>query len=315
MRNVFETEVMDAPEQGTDKWLAWRKQGITATEAGMIMFPDSHASPMTVYTDKLGITVRDQSDPEGYMHWGHIIENDLVHEFMLIHKNFSDCTQGRLYQRDWCKCSLDAQCYDADGNPVIIECKTGQNEAKWNPIPDRYYAQVQWQMYVTGMRTAYFAVLIRGHQYFEKKVEYNPAFVERMLAKCFVVWDCIQNKQPPATLGINAADKDAIAAMAGMTGHSGPAVSVDAETIAKFKELKEAAEKADEEFTKFKNELGYKMIDASRLLTPEGKSFASWVERKGQTTVDKVKLQSKYPDIYNECLKTGMGSRYVKYTV
>ena len=314
MRNVFETEVMDAPEQGTDKWLAWRKQGITATEAGMIMFPDSHASPMTVYSDKLGLTERDQSDPDGFMEWGHRIEDLLVCKFMESHPTFTDCTQGRLYQRDWCKCSLDAQAYDGD-TPVIIECKTGQNEAKWNPIPDKYYAQVQWQMYVTGIRTAYFAVLIRGHQYFEKKVEYNPAFVEQLLHKCFVVWDCIQNKQPPARLGINAADKDAIAAMAGVSGHSGPAISVDAETIAKFKELKERAEKADEEFQAFKNELGYKMVDASRLLTPDGKSFASWVERKGTTGVDKKLLQTKYPDVYNECMKTGMPSRYVKYNV
>lgn len=314
MRNVFETEVMDAPEQGTDKWLAWRKQGITATEAGMIMFPDSHASPMTVYTDKLGLTVKDQSDPDGFMEWGHRIEDLLVHKFMENHPTFTDCTQGRLYQRDWCKCSLDAQAYDGD-TPVIIECKTGQNEAKWNPIPDKYYCQVQWQMYVTGIRVAYFAVLIRGHQYFEKKVEYNPAFVEKMLTKCFIVWDCIQNKKAPASLGINSADKDSIAAMAGEAGHSGPAVSVDEATVAKFKELKEKAELADEEFTKFKNELAYKMIDTQRLIGPDGKGFASWVERKGTATVDKVKLQNKYPDIYNECLKTGAGSRYVKYNV
>jgi putative phage-type endonuclease len=314
---VFETEVMDAPEQGTDEWLAWRKQGITATEAAVIMHPTYGRSAMRVYTDKLGITEQDQSDEKGYFEWGHILEDDLVEKFMKSHPEFTDFTTGRLYQRDWCKCSLDAQCYDEFGEPVIVECKSGQRIDKWNPIPQNYFAQIQWQMYVTGIRRGFFAVIIAedGWHYFEKEVEYNPAFVKKMLEKCFVVWDCIQNKQPPATLGINAADKDAIAAMAGMTGHSGPAVSVDAETIAKFKELKEAAEKADEEFTKFKNELGYKMIDASRLLTPEGKSFASWVERKGQTTVDKVKLQSKYPDIYNECLKTGMGSRYVKYTV
>ena len=74
----FTHEVKDAPEQGTDKWLEWRKQGITATEAGMIMFPDSHSSPLTVYSNKLGITTPDQSDPDGYMEWGHRIEDLLV---------------------------------------------------------------------------------------------------------------------------------------------------------------------------------------------------------------------------------------------
>ena len=82
----FKTEVKDAPEQGTDKWLEWRKQGITATEAGMIMFPDSHSSPLTVYSNKLGITTPDQSDPDGYMEWGHRIEDLLVAKFMENHK-------------------------------------------------------------------------------------------------------------------------------------------------------------------------------------------------------------------------------------
>ena len=249
------------------------------------------------------------------MEWGHRIEDLLVCKFMENHKGFKQCTQGRLYQRDWCKCSLDAQCFDADGNPVIIECKTGQNENKWNPIPDKYYCQVQWQMYVTGIRKAYFAVLIRGHQYFEKEVEYNPAFVKKMLEKCHVVWDCIQVKTPPASLGINAADKDAIAAMAGLSGHTGPAEKVDDEVVAKYKRLKEAYEKAEEEFTAFKNELGFKMVDASKLLRQDGRTFATWVERKGATSIDKTMLQTKFPEAYNACLKTGMPTRYVKYTV
>ena len=314
MNTEFPTEVLDAPEQGTDKWLAWRKQGITATEAGAIMFPDSHASPLTVYTDKLGLTTKDQSDPDGYMEWGHRIEDLLIDKFMETHPTFRDATHGRLYQKDWAKCSLDGQCYDDKGNPCIIECKTGQNEGKWNPIPDRYYAQVQWQMYVTGIRKTYFAVLIRGHIYFEKEVEYNPVFVERLLEKCKTVWECIQNKTAPASLGIFAVDKEAIAAMAGETGHSGEAEEVDDETLATYIRLKEAAEKAEEEFTAFKNTLAYRMVDASRL-TNKGRTFATWVERKGAVSVDKVKLQNKYPDAYNDCLKQGAGTRYVKYSV
>lgn len=314
MVKEFETEVMNAPEQGTNKWLEWRKQGITATEAASIMFPDQYSSPLKVYTNKLGLTASDQSDPDGYLEWGHRIEDLLVNKFMEEHPTFQHCTQGRLYRRDWCKCSLDAQCYNDKGEPVIIECKTGQNEAKWNPIPDRYYAQVQWQMYVTGIRKAYFSVLIRGHQWFEKEVDYNPAFVEKMLAKCHTVWDCIQIKTPPASLGINAADKDAIAAMAGVTGHGGEPQEVDEETVTTYARLKEAAEKADEEFTAFKNTLGFKMVDVSRL-TFKGRNFASWVERKGTVSIDKTKLQSKYPEVYNDCLKQGMGTRYVKFTV
>lgn len=311
---MFRFEVKDAPEQGTDKWLEWRKQGITATEAASIMYPSKWGSPLSIYTDKLGLTEKSQDDSDGFMEWGHRIEDLLVNKFMEQHKGFSVCTQGRLYQRDWAKCSLDAQCFDEHGVPVIIECKTGQREEKWDPIPERYYAQVQWQMYVTGIRKAYFSVLIQGHIWFEREVEYCPEYVKQLKEKCFYVWDCIQNKQAPATLGDFESDKTAIAALAGESGHSGEPVDVDTDTVGKYIALKEAYEKAEKEFNDFKNSLAFKMVDHSKLLC-EGKTFASWVERKGAVSIDKNLLKAKYPAIYDECLKQGMPTRYIRYQV
>lgn len=310
----FKYEVKDAPEQGTDKWLEWRKQGITATEAASIMYPSKWGSPLSIYTDKLGLTQKSQDDSDGFMEWGHRIEDLLVNKFMEQHKGFTVCTQGRLYQRDWAKCSLDAQCFDEKGVPVIIECKTGQHEEKWDPIPERYYAQVQWQMYVTGIRKAYFSVLIQGHIWFEREVEYCPEYVKQLKEKCFYVWDCIQRKEAPATLGDFESDKTAIAALAGESGHSGEPVDVDTDTVGKYIALKEAYEKAEKEFNDFKNSLAFKMVDHSKLLC-EGKTFASWVERKGAVSIDKNLLKAKYPAIYDECLKQGMPTRYIRYQV
>lgn len=311
---TFRYEVKDAPEQGTDKWLAWRKQGITATEAASIMYPSKWGSPLSIYTDKLGLTNKSQDDSEGFMEWGHRIEDLLVSKFMEQHTDFKDCTQGRLYQRDWTKCSLDAQAFDADGEPCIIECKTGQHEDKWDPIPERYYAQVQWQMYVTGIRKAYFSVLIQGHIWFEREVEYCPEYVKKLLDKCFYVWDCIQRREAPATLGDFESDATAIAAIAGDTGHSGEPLEVDTDLVGKYIALKEAYEKAEQEFKEFKNSIGLEMVDHSKAVC-DGKTFATWVERKGAVSVDKKLLEAKYPEIYKECLKQGAPTRYIKYNV
>ncbi len=310
----FETEVLNAPKQGTEDWLNWRKQGITATEAGLIMHPSKYGSGLTVYTDKLGLTTHDQSDPDGFMEWGHRIEDLLVSKFMEQHPDFKDCTQGRLYQRDWAKCSLDAQAHTADGTPVIIECKTGQNESKWSPIPEKYYAQVQWQMYVTGIRKAYFSVLICGHQWFEREVEYSETYVEELKRKCFYIWDCIQNKTRPNIFGSSDADKSAIAALAGESGHEGEPVEVSQEEVETYIALKKQYEEAEEAFTNFKNKFGFKMIDHQRI-TCDGKTFASWVERKGAQSIDKVRLMNKYPDVYKDCVKQGPPTRYVRYSV
>lgn len=308
----FVYEVKDAPKQGTDDWLNWRKMGITATEAASIMFPSKWGSPLKIYTDKLGITKSDQSDPDGYMEWGHRIEDLLVAKFMEEHTDFTLPSQGRLYQRGWAKASLDAQAFNADGKPVIIECKTGQDIGKWDPIPDRYYAQVQWQMYVSGIRKAYFAVLIQGHTYFEREVDFCLPYVLQMLTECEHVWDCIQTRTTPAKLGDFDCDKEAIAGLAGMTGHTGSPVEVSREDVAKYFELKTKAENAEREFGDFKNAFGLKLIDNSKLVC-EGRTFASWVERKGQVSIDTKLLQTKFPEAYEACKRVGLGTRYVRY--
>lgn len=309
----FRYEVQDAPAQGSDAWLAWRKNGITATEAAAIVFPDQYGSPLKVYTDKLGLTQNDQSDENGFFEWGHIIEDDLVRKFAVAHPEAREITQGRLYQRMWAKCSLDAQCFIGD-TPVIIECKTSQSLSKWSPYPDRYFAQVQWQMYVTGIRKAIIVALVseNGWHYIEREVEYSPKFVEEMLWKCYNIHECVLKKTPPATLGDFTPDKKAISALAGDSGHSGENVTTDKATYEKYMELKEKADKATQEFEDFKNSLSYQMIDAPRM-TCEGKTFCSWVERKGSTKIDSKKLKELYPEAYEACSSEGLPSRYLKF--
>ena len=309
----FTYKIQDAPLQGTPEWLAWRKDGITATEAAAIMFPDQYGSPLKVYTDKLGLTQNDQSDENGFFKWGHIIEDDLVREFSSRHPEAGLIVQGELFQRAWAKCSLDARC-TIDGKPCIIECKTSQSLGKWNPYPDRYFAQVQMQMYVTGIRKAIIVALVseNGWHYIEREVEYSPKFVEDMLYKCLDVHKCVMKKIPPATLGDFTSDKKAISALAGESGHCGENATTDRETFFKYKQLKEAADKAVKEFEDFKNSLAYQMMDSPRM-TCEGKSFISWVERKGSTKIDSNKLKELYPEAYEACMTEGLPSRYLKF--
>lgn len=313
----FAFEVEDAPEQGTDKWLEWRKQGITATEAATIMFPDKYGSPLKVYTDKLGLTESDQSDDSGFLKWGHIIEDDLVREFEKRHEDFSAVTQGRLYQRGWCKCSLDAQCLDNQGRPCIIECKSSQSSAKWHPYPDRYYAQVQWQMYVTGIRRAYIVALIaeNGWDYREIEIKFDVKFVQRMLEKCRTVWDCIQIKTPPAELSHFAPDKEAISALARDVTELAPPITVSAEDVEKFRKLKSEYEIAEQKFKTYKNELMMRMSGTKGLRTPDGKSFAYWSERKGEWAVDAKKLADKFPEAYDQCSYLNKSSRFIVFRV
>lgn len=314
----FEYEVPNAPAQGTPEWLRWRAEGITATEAAVIMFPDQYKSALTVYNQKVGIAPPDdQSDPDGFFEWGHILEDDLIRKFKNVHPELADTvSQGRLYQRNWAKCSLDAQCFLLDGTPCIIECKSSQSAAKWNPYPEKYFAQVQWQMYVTGIRKAIIIAVIceGGYHYIEREVEYSPKFVEEMLYKCLDIYRHVLSKTTPdiSVLGNPESDKKAIAQLAGESERTGEDATITREEYEKYERLKEAAEKATEAFENFKNQLAYKMMDSPRT-TCEGKKFASWVERKGSIRVDAKKLKEFYPEVYDAVTSEGLPSRYIKY--
>lgn len=314
----FEYEVQNAPAQGSQEWLRWRSEGITATEAAVIMFPDQYKSALTVYNQKVGIAPPDdQSDPDGFFEWGHILEDDLVRKFKTLHPELAGTvTQGRLYQRNWAKCSLDAQCVLADGTPCIIECKSSQSASKWNPYPEKYFAQVQWQMYVTGIRKAIIIAVIceGGYHYIEREVEYSPKFVEEMLYKCLDIYRCVQFKKVPeiSVLGNPESDKKAIAQLAGESDRSGEDATITREEYEEYERLKDAADKATEAFENFKNQLAYKMMDSPRT-TCEGKKFASWVERKGSIKVDAKKLKEFYPEVYDAVTSEGLPSRYIKY--
>ncbi|MBQ2436935.1 MAG: YqaJ viral recombinase family protein, partial [Clostridia bacterium] len=246
----FEYEVTDAPAQGTQEWLDWRSEGITATEAAAIMFPDQYKSALTVYNQKMGIAPpEDQSDPDGFFEWGHILEDDLVRKFKSVHPELADSvSQGRLYQRNWAKCSLDAQCFLKDGTPCIIECKSSQSASKWNPYPEKYFAQVQWQMYVTGIRKAIIIAVIceGGYHYIEREVEYSPTFVEDMLHKCLEIHRCVLYKTVPeiSVLGNPESDKKAIAQLAGDSEKDEPDATITREEYEEYERLKETADKA-----------------------------------------------------------------------
>lgn len=315
---TFEYEVTDAPAQGTQEWLDWRSEGITATEAAAIMFPDQYKSALTVYNQKVGIAPpEDQSDPDGFFEWGHILEDDLVRKFKSVHPELADSvTTGRLYQRAWAKCSLDAQCFLKDGTPCIIECKSSQSASKWNPYPERYFAQVQWQMYVTGIRKAIIIAVIceGGYHYIEREVEYSPKFVEEMLYKCLEIHRCVLYKTVPeiSVLGNPESDKKAIAQLAGDSEKDEPDATITREEYEKYERLKDASEKATEAFENFKNKLAYKMMNSKRT-TCEGRKFMTWVERKGSMKVDSAKLKEFYPEVYDAVTTEGLPSRYIKY--
>lgn len=181
-------------EQGTKEWLDWRINGITATEASAALGVSKWATPLTVYKGKLDPKPHEKSK---YEEWGNLLEDVIkFKKFAKEHPEF-EVRQGSCYEDDWRKCSLDGELYKDGKCVAILEIKTGRSFKGWYPVPDYYFAQVQWQMHVTGIHKVYFAVLLNGCEYFEREVDYDPHYCEELEAACLKLWECICNKTPP----------------------------------------------------------------------------------------------------------------------
>lgn len=187
-------------EQGTQEWLDWRMDGITATEASAAIGVSKWSTPLMVYNNKINPKPH---TPSKYEEWGTLLEDVIkFKKFAKEHPEF-EVRQGACYSDDWKKCSLDGELWQDGKCVAILEIKTGRSFKGWDPVPPYYYAQVQWQMHVTGIHKVYFGVLLNGCDYFEREVDYDPVYCEELELSCAKLYKCIKDKIPPAPIDLD----------------------------------------------------------------------------------------------------------------
>jgi putative phage-type endonuclease len=160
--------------QGQDDWLEQRRAGIGASDVAGILGLSPYSTPFTVWADKLHDTRRDAT---AAMERGKRREKVILDEFeaetglyvrarqvLVAHPNF-----------EWARATLDGLIYEtpllfADAtepiNPSaalgLVEAKHDGSFKRWDQIPDHHQIQVQWQLFVTGLRNAWLAVWHAG---------------------------------------------------------------------------------------------------------------------------------------------------------
>lgn len=296
--------------QGTQEWLDWRLFGITATEASAAMGVSKWATPLSVYDQKLNPKPH---EPSKYEEWGTRLEPVIRQTFAEKHPEFK-VVQGECYEDGWKKCSLDGELKDATGKTVaILEIKTGSSDADWAPVPEYYKAQVQWQMHVTGIKKVYFAVLIHGHDYFEREMEYDPAYAEAMECKCQDLWNAICTEEPPQP-DPKHSDIDApiVNEQARVAEDKQDSFELSDEEYAEFVILKEKCEEFEQKLAASKLHLAQYFRTYKRL-TYKGTNVGTLVTCKGKESIDAKKLKAEFPEVYAKVNKQGNPYSYPKF--
>lgn len=182
-------------QQNTQEWLQMRRSKIMASDAPIIMEQSPWKTPLQLFEEKLGI--RPQPDMNSAMirgleleplarqayidHTGNNVEPEVV-----FHKEFS-----------WMGASLDG--IDKD-HSIIVEIKCpGEKDhllATEGKIPEKYYAQLQHQLAVTGLNMLHY-FSYRNEDFCLIEVKRDDDFILKLYKKEKKFLESLQNFTPP----------------------------------------------------------------------------------------------------------------------
>jgi putative phage-type endonuclease len=173
-------------EQSTSEWLSWRRGGIGASDAPVIM----GVSPWQKEGDLLLLKTgqRMERPANSAMERGKTLE-PVARLAYVNHSGIAVepmCVQSR--QHDWMRASLDG--LSADGQHVIeIKCpgEKDHSQAAAGRVPKKYYPQLQHILAVTGLGEIYYWSFRFGHNVL-LKVERDDAFIDALLEKEVAFW-------------------------------------------------------------------------------------------------------------------------------
>ena len=177
--------------QGSDKWLAWRRNGIGASDAPAIMSENPFKSRSRLINEKVNnpkVRLNDKMkegtalEPEARKSF----ENQLGVDVAPV------CLESTKFP--WLKASLDG--LSADGL-VAVEIKCGesayQHVDKYGTVPRYYYGQVQHILAITGLSIIHFWNYRRQRRPLRLAVKRDHEYIFRLLSAEEEFWNELSN--------------------------------------------------------------------------------------------------------------------------
>lgn len=204
--------VTTPPEAGSAEWLSL----ITASKVPVILGLSRWNSPYALWHEMKGLIDRNHMDPVRAQ-WGHRAENALAGHWVDMRATAGETWElnpgGELtYTRDDLgyptKVKLDRRAFRRTGKRGehfhIVECKTANTLADWgkpgdgNSVPADYYAQVLYQMGVSGIHRASIIVAAGFGAVPEiHEVEWDEELFGAIVEKCQAWHESLKSDTPP----------------------------------------------------------------------------------------------------------------------
>jgi len=180
-------------------FLIKRKEGIGGSDIAAVCGLNPYKSVLSVWYEKTqkDLKIEEENIPAEI---GLILEDYLEKKFISkFQKLYDEEIELKKMpyilahdQYDWCRCTLDR--YIEKNNEIIpVEFKTTSEyqKDKWKEeeIPEQYYLQVQWQLFITGAKKGYLGVLIGNRVFDIREIPRNENVINMALERADDFWN------------------------------------------------------------------------------------------------------------------------------
>src|SRR5690625_403164 len=200
-------------EQGSDAWLAWREEGVGASDMPTIMGESPYKTPLQLWREKMGLVETPDLSENPHIRRGVENEEPARQAFDELHCEFTVelCAESTTHPHR--RVSLDG--LTASGKVLEIKCPVHEKaqqaiafaqEQGTKPVTRQqleglrlyYWAQVQYQLAVVGLAEAILWVWdVESQQGAALVIQAEPEYQEALLAAADGFWDCIVNAEAP----------------------------------------------------------------------------------------------------------------------
>ncbi len=186
--------------QGTKEWLAWRKTGVTASDAAIINGTNTFGgnSPLKLYRKKFELA--EEEAVNSYMEEGTKLEKEALEWFNKNHNTVFIKPPGAHHDRYvWLLASLDG--YDKNNKDYLLEIKCGAatyEKAKEGIVPPYYQDQIQHQLFVADKKFCYYLSYRPDKEPIVIIVEKDEEYFKKVFEKEKEFYNCMVNLIPPA---------------------------------------------------------------------------------------------------------------------
>lgn len=262
-------------------------EGLGASEIAAALGLSRWKAPITLWLEKTGRQAPTAAGEPA--EWGTKLEPIIRAEYIERHGVEVRIPKASEYHPSisWARATVDGYVWvpthtDHDSYELVrshlLECKApglrmadDWGDADEPEVPDYYYVQAVWQMFVTGLRRVDFAVLLGGQSYFERVVHHDADLEAEIVAGATEFMRLVETNTPP--------DVDASEAHAkylrSLVKHGEKPIEAPADVDAlavKWRDLVQNAKRLDDEEKLLKNLILARCVDLNtpKLMTSVG---------------------------------------------